>query len=474
MPKLAAVLTTTDLKRLLADDKRTKSKVVGLGGIKGLCIRLNPGRQSAAPCYLCYRSEKGGGVKWFPLGSFPEVTLAELHAAAGKARKDRADEANPKDPMEERNKLREALKVAQAAAAAEAARIAEGKSKAPTMADACGLYATYAADRSNVKASTEAWTNALIKRVILPYWGERLVADVTRAEVKDWHKSDAMKEHPSQADAALRVLSKIFNLALEEAPPWRTDNPAYKLKKQVTGAAKVRERTLSKAERQGLERTMRAMEAEGGIDPAAAGAIRALLLSAMRLQECLTLRWDEITWDEPTLDENTQEEVPALTGWITKTDHKSSRRSGAKLVAITPQLGKILRAQATRAGSPWVFPSPMTPEEGEELGHFIGLQKVWERIRERLTKDEAELVKAKKKKKAEALNIEDAHLHDLRRTALSVTYGDEGQTIEALAEVAGHASTVTTKKHYAHLERHKKRIAAELIAAKMAEDMAAE
>ena len=474
MPKLAEVLTTTDLKRLLADDKRTKSKVVGLGGIKGLCIRLNPGRQSTAPCYLCYHAEPYGKIIWLPLGSFPTMSLEELKAAAAKERKMKADKENPKDPMEERNKLREALKVAQAAAAAEAARIAEGKSKAPTMADACKLYATYAADRSNVKASTEAWTNALIKRVILPYWGERLVADVTRAEVRDWHKSDAMREHPSQADAALRVLSKIFNLALEEAPPWRTDNPAYKLKKQVTGIAKVRERILSKAERQGLERTMRAMEAEGGIDPAAAGAIRALLLSAMRLQECLTLRWDEITWDEPTLDEETQEEVPALTGWITKTDHKSSRRSGAKLVAITPQLGRILRAQATRAGSPWVFPSPMTPEEGEELGHFIGLQKVWERIRERLTKDETELVKAKKKKKAEALSIEDAHLHDLRRTALSVTYGDEGQTIEALAEVAGHASTVTTKKHYAHLERHKKRIAAEMIAAKMATEMEAE
>jgi integrase len=342
------------------------------------------------------------------------------------------------------------------------------------MAKACELYAAYAADRDNVKASTESWTNALIKRVILPYWGDRLVREVTRADVQDWHESEEMKEHKSQADAALRVLSKIFNLAIEQKTPWRTDNPAYKIKKHLRGAAKVRKRTLSKAERQALERTLRAMEAEGGIDPAAAGAIRALLLSAMRLQECLTLRWDEITWDEPTWDEEKKEEVPALTGWITKEDHKSSRRSGAKLVAITPQLGKLLRSQPTRAGSAWVFPSPMDPAEGEELGHFIGLQKVWERLRARLTKDEAELVKAKKKKKSEALNIEDAHLHDLRRTALSVTYSDKGQTIEALAAVAGHASTKTTEKIYAHLGDEKKRIAAEMIATKMAEDMTAE
>lgn len=476
MPKLADTLTETNLKRLLAGYKspdpkvkgeRTKTMVVGLGAIKGLCVRLNPGPLSSAPCYVCYREEPKGKIVWYPLGSWPEVSLAELISIAAHVRNMKAE----KDPMEERNRLREEARAAKASAAAEAARIAKAKSEAPTMADACELYAAYAADRLNVKASTEAWTNALIKRVILPYWGDRLVAEVTRAEVKDWHQSDAMKEHKPQADAALRVLSKIFNLALEEAPPWRTDNPAYKVKKLVTGTDNRRERILSKAERQALERTMRAMQEDGTLDPTPANAIRALLLSAMRLQECLTLRWDEITWDEPAWDKKKRAETLALTGWIKKPDHKSSRLKGAKLVAITPQLGKILRAQGTRAGCPWVFPSPITPTPGEQLGHFVGLQKVWERIRERLTKDEDELVKAKEKKKAEALNIEDAHLHDLRRTALSVTYGDAGQTIEALADVAGHASTETTKKHYAHLELHKKRAAAEMIATKMAEDM---
>lgn len=471
MPKLATPLTTTDLKRLLADSSRTKSKVVGLGAVPGLCIRLNPGKQDSGPCYLCYRAEAYGKIIWLPLGSFPEMSLPAIISAAGAARDKKTDKKNPVDPQEERLREREEKRAAKAAAAAEAEGRAKAKSEAKTMADACMLYSAYAADRSNVKASTEAWTNAIIKRVILPYWGEHLVADVTRAEVKDWHKSDAMKEHPSQADAALRVLSKVFNLAIDEAPPWRLDNPAYRLKKQVTGAAKVRKRILSKPERQALERTMRAMEADGGLDPAAAGAIRALLLSAMRLQECLTLRWDEITWDEPTINPETGEETPALTGWITKEDHKSSRHSGAKLVAITPQLGALLRAQPTRVGSAWVFPSPFDPGPDEELGHFVGLQKVWERIRERLSKDEAELVKTKKKKKAEALNIEDVHLHDLRRTALSVTYGDQGQTIEALAQVAGHASTKTTERIYAHLGDEKTRTAAEMIATKMAEDM---
>ena len=63
------------------------------------------------------------------------------------------------------------------------------------------------------------------------------------------------------------------------------------------------------------------------------------------------------------------------------------------------------------------------------------------------------------------------HLHDLRRTALSVTFGNEGQSIEALAKVAGHASTRTTEKIYAHVELEKLRTAAEKIATEIATDM---
>jgi integrase len=245
-----------------------------------------------------------------------------------------------------------------------------------------------------------------------------------------------------------------------------------RLPKLVKGAAKVRERTLNKAERRTLELTLRRLEAGQAIEPAAAGAIRALLLSAMRLQECLTLRWDEITWDEPTADKSNEDLQEVFTGWIKKEDHKSSRRSGTKLIAITPQLGMVIRSLPTRLGSPWVFPSPVTPEAERELGHFVGLQKVWERLRERITKDETALVAEKKKKQSEVINIEDVHLHDLRRTALSITYGNEGQSIEALAKVAGHASTTTTERVYAHLELEKLRTAAEKIANEIATDMA--
>ena len=455
MPRLAKEVSETGLRRLLADSKREKTKVVTLGNPRGFCVRLNPGKQTSAACYFTYRMAKGEPFQWMPLGNYPDLSLEELREAAAAALKMKKDGKDPRhETAEERKRQAEATKKAKAA---------------PTMKDACDLYLAYAADRANVKASTESWAKAVITRLILPEWGERLVAEVTKKEVNAWHKSPALRETPSQADAALRVLSKVFNLAIEE--DWRTDNPATRLPKLVRGAAKVRERILNKAERKVLERTLRSLEAEQAIEPAAAGAIRVLLLSAMRLQECLSLRWDEITWDEPITDPESGEVQEVFTGWIRKEDHKSSRRSGTKLVAITPQLGKILRGQPTRKGSPWVFPSPLTPEPEKELGHFTGLQKVWERLRERVTKDEAALVADKKKKQSEAVNIEDVHLHDLRRTALSVTFGNEGQSIEALAKVAGHASTRTTEKIYAHVELEKLRTAAEKIATEIAEDM---
>lgn len=463
MPKLAKEVSETALRRLMGDGKREKRTVVSLGNPRGLCIRLNPGKQGSAPCYLTYRLESNGSVHWLPLGNYPDLSLEALRDAASEALKKKREGKDPRyEIAQERKRQAEATKKAKAA---------------PTMKDACALYISYASDRSNVKESTAKWAEALINRMILPYWGERLVSEITKKEVTSWHKSPELRETPSQADAALRVLSKIFNLACEE--DWRTDNPAQKLKKLVRGADKVRERTLSKAERRVLERTLRAMEAENaekakkaqdpkakrGIEPAAAGAIRVLLLTAMRLQECLTLRWDEFSpgWDS--------EEDGAEPGWISKADHKSSRRAGAKLIAITPQLQKVIKQLPRRKGSPWVFPSPVTPKPDEELGHFIGLQKVWERVKERVTKDEEALVLAKKKRANEVINIEDVHLHDLRRTALSITYGNEGQSIEALSKVAGHASTTTTEKVYAHVELEKLRAASEMIAIEIAADM---
>ena len=455
MPNLAKEASETTLKRLLKDKSREARMVVALGNPRGFCIRFNPGKQSSAPCFFTYRTVPGGPMKWLPLGSYPETSLEALREAAATALKQKKDGKDPRFEVEQARKLEMA---------------ATKKAKAaPTMNDACNLYRAYLGDRANVKESTEKWATAVIDRLISGYWGERLVAEVTKKEVATWHKSAEMKKTPSQADAALRVLSKIFNLAVEE--DWRTDNPVHRLPKLVRGAAKVRERILDKAERKALERTLRILEAGQGIEPAAAGAIRVLLLSAMRKEEVLTLGWEEITWDPPTVNEENQEEVESLTGWIRKGDHKSSGRTGVKLVAITPQLGKIIRAQPTRKGSPWVFPSPKNPKKGKELGHFVGLQKIWERLLERVTKEELALVEAKKKKESEVVNIEDVHLHDLRRTALSITFGNEGQTLAAISGVAGHASTATTERIYTHLEREKLRIAAVLIANEIALEM---
>lgn len=463
VPRLAKEISETALRRMLGDKNRVQRTVVSLGNPRGLCVRLNPGKQGSAPCYLTYRLEPNGPVQWLPLGTYPETSLEALRDAATDALKQKREGKDPRFEVSlARKRQTEATKKAKTA---------------PTMKDACALYSSYSSDRTNVKESTQEWADGLINRAILPYWGERLVSEITKKEVSAWHKSPEMVQTPSQADAALRILSKIFNLACEE--DWRTDNPASKLPKLVRGSEKVRERILSKVERRALERTLRAMEAENatkaervqeptatrGIEPAAAGAIRVMLLSAMRLQECLTLRWDELPSDWEC------DEPDSTPGWIRKDDHKSVRRSGAKFIAITPQLKAILKAQPRRKGSPWIFPSPITPKPGKELGHFVGLQKVWERVKKRLTEDEKALVLAKKKKAVDVVNIEDVHLHDLRRTALSVTFGNQGQTLEALAKVAGHASISTTEKIYAHIEREKLRIASELIATEIAADM---
>jgi hypothetical protein len=133
-----------------------------------------------------------------PLGNYPDIRLEELREAAADALKDKRAGKDPRhEKAQERKRQAEATKKAKAA---------------PTMKDACDLYLVYAADRGNVKASTEKWAKAVLHRLVLPHWSERLVSEVTKKEVNAWHKSPTMRETPSQADAALRVLSKVFNL----------------------------------------------------------------------------------------------------------------------------------------------------------------------------------------------------------------------------------------------------------------------
>lgn len=62
---------------------------------------------------------------------------------------------------------------------------------------------------------------ALLKNVVLPILGRLKVLHVTRQDIESLHKN--FQSTPYKANHSLRLLSKMFNLAISWG--WRDDNP---------------------------------------------------------------------------------------------------------------------------------------------------------------------------------------------------------------------------------------------------------
>src|SRR5207302_6219408 len=100
------------------------------------------------------------------------------------------------------------------------------------------------------KGSTAAGYRRLLDKIILPALGKRKVADVGRADVTKLHHVN--RAAPYQANRALAVLSKMFNLAERWGLRPDGSNPCRHVEKF---AEKKRERMLSAAELRSEEHT---------------------------------------------------------------------------------------------------------------------------------------------------------------------------------------------------------------------------
>lgn len=129
----------------------------------------------------------------------------------------------------------------------------------------------------------------------------------------------------------------------------------------------------------------------GCIRPAAANAIKLLLLTGARLNEILTAKWEWVSWDIRILA------LPDI-----KTAGKPVYLSEAVLVIMQSQLEDVSSNNANQSGAlsvpEYIFP-------GRTAGkHMINLRKPWTRV-------------------CEHADIEGVRLHDLRHTAASIAVG---------------------------------------------------
>jgi len=353
--------------------------------LSGFGVRVYPTRRKV---YLVqYRAN--GRTRRKVLGKHGVLTADE---ARREARLVQADVARGADPSADRQRLLHG----------------------PTVKALCERFMDeHVAD--HCKPTTQSGYRQLMRSLIIPNLGPHKVTEITRADISAFHNK--LRATPYQANRALTVLSKMFNLAEDWGLRPMNSNPATRIKKYREVEKK---RYLSDDEQERLGQTLCDMLDTGEITAHIFAAIYLLLLTGCRLREIQTLEWEFVT--------RTHLELP---------DSKTGRRR----IPLPSEARQILSALPRRDGNPYVIIGD------HSTGHYNDMQKPWRKIRG-------------------SAGLDDVRLHDLRHTYASVAVIN-GIDPFMLKEILGHKNLSTTLR-YAHLSDDAVQKAAGRIANRMA------
>jgi len=247
---------------------------------------------------------------------------------------------------------------------------------------------------------------------INPALGQRKVSAITQANIERFHADG--KHRPTNANRCLALLSHMFAMAERWGFRPCGSNPCADVEKYEE---RKRQRFLSVDELAGLGDALSAAEREQTEPSSGITAIRLLCLTGCRLSEILTLEWPFIDWEKARLN------LPD-----SKTGEKSVPLGGAAMTVLEAlartqfDLGEDDLADCRLEG--WVCPAV----RGD--GHFVGIQRVWQRLRK-------------------TAGLDGVRLHDLRHGFASMAVAG-GDSLFMLGKVLGHRQAATTER-YSHL-----------------------
>ena len=225
----------------------------------------------------------------------------------------------------------------------------------------------------------------------------RPLSEITAHDIQRLH-SELGRTAPYQANRAVALVRKMFNLALEWGL-FSGDNPAATI---AFHPEEKRQRYLLPEE---LPRVFEAMKEEQN-EYARAAFVTAILTGARR-QEILEMKWEDLDFKQQVW------RVPQVRGGPPHT------------VPLPVDLLPLLQHLPKTNNNPYVFVS-----EGSE-GHLVNIKRAWQRIRARA-------------------NIADVRVQDLRRT-FGAWLAASGESLSLIGQVLNHRSPATTA-HYASLK----------------------
>ena len=221
----------------------------------------------------------------------------------------------------------------------------------------------------------------------------RPLSEITTHDIQHVH-SELGTTAPYQANRAVALVRKMFNLALEWGL-FSGDNPAATI---AFHPEEKRQRYLLPEE---LSRVFEALKEEHN-EYARAAFVTAILTGARR-HEILEMKWEDLDFKQQLW------RVPQMRGGPPHT------------VPLPADLLPMLQHLPKIESNPYVFVS-----EGSN-GHLVNIKRAWQRIR----------VKAK---------IADVRVQDLRRT-FGAWLAASGESVSLIGQVLNHRSPATTARY---------------------------
>ena len=307
------------------------------------------------------------------------------------------------------------------------AEIRKSAREAPTVGELLDRF-----DKEHIavrlKPKTARSYRRLIESRIRPAFGTTRIVDVTRADVAKWHHK--MRDTPVEANRALVLLQKIMNTG--ELWGLRAgSNPAQGVPKFSETS---RERYLNSDELYRLGMAISELEsaAKQPLSPYLALAFRLLLLTGMRRDEVMTLKWEYVDLEDGVI--RLPDSRPDASRWCSA---RQPLTSSSALHMRRIAIGSFHRARrnSSKIRSYGVSPS-----------------RAWERVKERASS---------KQDKMPVVDIMDVTLHDCRHAFAAVGVS-AGLSLPAIGALLGHADQASTQR-YAHLSADARKLAADRV-----------
>lgn len=338
--------------------------------VRGFGVRITP--SGVRSFILQYRTKIGDQGK-LVLGRYPTMTVDTARKIAMEHRVSIDKGGNP---SRERQQLR----------------------AAPTLADYATIYCDVYGPQQPLRPNTIKAARRILNLYAVPKYGRRKIADVVSSDVRAMVADARAGSGNAQANRLLAVLSKIFNLAIEDDA--RATNPCKSVKK---GPEEQRSDYLMPEQVRQLLAACDASEDRSG-----ACAVKLLLFTGARLREVLHAEWSQFDL--------------AKGYWTKPSSHTKIKREHR--LALAPESIAILHELQGQREGRYLFPGR------SGVGPRHDLKRPWEAL-------------------LKAAGIGHFRLHDLRRTTASFMISTQSD-IATVGKALGHTQAQTTVR-YANL-----------------------